>query len=567
MKSNPVQSLRILSPILFLTAAMPAEAEQMSDDFSDRPKLSGETATLSADTTSATMEPGEKHLASGRGRQHTVWAEWTAPANGTVVMNTLGTTFVHAMLAVYVGSDVSQLSTVAQGFDSTGGSLATLKFPVAAGQAYQIMLDSTHYNSLGDGPGTVNVRFSSQSIPASVVGEDVFANRPVLTGSQALGIANNKLASMDAYEFKTIGRREQTIWWEWTAPVTGEVTIDTLDSDFDTALTIFAGDPDSEDFFPDLDAIATGKDVPNSTRSLVKFQTQAGRTYQINVDGDHYSSYGEGNVVLRLNLVQNNRPAAIPGADVFERRGNLTGINAMGVASNIGFSLEASEQDYKGDRDKTAWWQWAAPADATMILDTINSSPIVYDKFITSVRIYGGSRLGELTEIASGNPISQSGWSQLTFDAKKGNIYQIVVDGGHYNGYGDGNIVLNLNLAPAPEISVQQPVGTELKDGKSRKSFGTVKIKSKGSTKLFTIRNTGKLPLTNLAVGKTGRNTGDFIVSRLPRTTLAPGASMNFPVVFSPRARGTKTATIVIRSNDKDESSFEIVVTGLAAAR
>jgi hypothetical protein len=72
MESNPIQSIRILSPILFLTAAMPVEAEQMSDDFSDRLRLSGETATLSADTTSATMEVDEKHLASGRIRQHTV---------------------------------------------------------------------------------------------------------------------------------------------------------------------------------------------------------------------------------------------------------------------------------------------------------------------------------------------------------------------------------------------------------------------------------------------------------------------------------------------------------------
>ncbi|RYD39596.1 MAG: choice-of-anchor D domain-containing protein, partial [Verrucomicrobiaceae bacterium] len=52
----------------------------------------------------------------------------------------------------------------------------------------------------------------------------------------------------------------------------------------------------------------------------------------------------------------------------------------------------------------------------------------------------------------------------------------------------------------APEISVQQPVGSELTDGKTQKSFGTVKIGKKSTVKTFTIKNVGTANLTGLVL-------------------------------------------------------------------
>lgn len=567
MKPIISRNPRFIGTGLLLATAIPTMAAQMTDSFDDRPQVSEASVVLTADTTNATIEPGEQHLSDDRGRKHTVWAEWIAPANGIVVIDTLGTTFSSAMIGIYTGLDVSDLSPVAQGFDPSGPNPASVRFPAAAGQAYQIMLDSTLYNSNGDGPGTVNIRFAAGDMPSSVVGEDLFANRGTLTGDQALGVANNKMASLDPYEPDTIGRRDKSVWWEWTAPATGKVTIDTLESDFNTTLTVFAGDTDTPDLFPILDAVAVGKDLPNSERSRVSFQTQAGRTYQINVDGDIYNTYGEGNIVLKLSLENNTAPAAIPGADSFGRRETLTGWNAAGVACNSNFTLEAFEPVTRGNRDKTAWWEWTAPADGLVILDTINSNPVSQNLFRTSLKLYSGTELGSLSEIASGTAIADTGWTRLAFTAKKGAVYQIVVDGGIYNAYGEGNIVLNLNRAPTPEISVQQPVKSELTDGKSKVSFGTVRLKSKSAARVFTIRNTGTAPLTNLAVSRTGKHSLDFIVANLPRTTLAPGASMSFSVTFAPRARGTRSAVIQIRSNDADENPFDVTVTGMGANR
>lgn len=133
---------------------------------------------------------------------------------------------------------------------------------------------------------------------------------------------------------------------------------------------------------------------------------------------------------------------------------------------------------------------------------------------------------------------------------------------------GDENpFVISLTGAaslPAPEIVVAQPAGSGLVDGKAKKSFGTVKVGKSGTAKIFTIRNTGTARLMGLSVSKDGANRKDFSITAPTRTSLAPGASTTFKVSFSPAAAGTRNAAIHIKSNDKDESPFDIKLTGAA---
>jgi len=117
---------------------------------------------------------------------------------------------------------------------------------------------------------------------------------------------------------------------------------------------------------------------------------------------------------------------------------------------------------------------------------------------------------------------------------------------------------------PAPEIVVAQPAGSGLVDGKAKKSFGTVKVGKAGVAKIFTIRNAGTAKLTGLSVSKDGANKKDFIITGPAKTSLAPGGYTTFQVKFAPAAAGTRNAAIHIRSNDKDESPFDIKLTGAA---
>ena len=130
-----------------------------------------------------------------------------------------------------------------------------------------------------------------------------------------------------------------------------------------------------------------------------------------------------------------------------------------------------------------------------------------------------------------------------------------------------GTGFVNVPVVNVPEISVKQPSSVELTDGVTKLSFGTVVIGDTGTAKTFTIKNNGKANLTGLAVTKNGANSANFIVTAPLSTTVAPGKTTTFTVSFKPSAKGTRTAAIHIKSNDADESPFDIQLTGAGAAK
>ena len=75
----------------------------------------------------------------------------------------------------------------------------------------------------------------------------------------------------------------RTVWWTWTAPTTGTVTIDTSGSSFDTVLGVYTGSS-----IASLSRIADNDDADYFTgviTSRVRFTAFAGETFQILVDG------------------------------------------------------------------------------------------------------------------------------------------------------------------------------------------------------------------------------------------------------------------------------------------
>lgn len=118
-------------------------------------------------------------------------------------------------------------------------------------------------------------------------------------------------------------------------------------------------------------------------------------------------------------------------------------------------------------------------------------------------------------------------------------------------------------VAPTvPEIDVQQPAGNSLEDGHTKVSFGTVSLGKTGKAKKFTIRNLGTGPLTDLTVTRDGANAKEFKVVQAAKTSLAPDSATSFTVTFKPTTKGLRSAAIHIKSNDGDEASFDVILTG-----
>jgi hypothetical protein len=115
--------------------------------------------------------------------------------------------------------------------------------------------------------------------------------------------------------------------------------------------------------------------------------------------------------------------------------------------------------------------------------------------------------------------------------------------------------------APAPEIAVEQPLGTDLASG-ATKDFGPV-VTGANNSLSFTIRNTGNADLTGLGIVVDGADAGLFTVTANPTSPVGgPGGGTTFIVRFAPTTVGPKTAALHIASNDADENPFNISLTG-----
>lgn len=123
-------------------------------------------------------------------------------------------------------------------------------------------------------------------------------------------------------------------------------------------------------------------------------------------------------------------------------------------------------------------------------------------------------------------------------------------------------IALQATALGLPLIAVSEPSGPEMKDGKAKRVFGSAPVGSTGTTQTYTITNNGAGDLNNLAVSKSGKASNDFILGPLSSTTVAPAATATFTITFAPTALKSRTASIVITSNDAKSGPFNFTVTG-----
>jgi Autotransporter beta-domain/HYDIN/CFA65/VesB-like, Ig-like domain len=124
----------------------------------------------------------------------------------------------------------------------------------------------------------------------------------------------------------------------------------------------------------------------------------------------------------------------------------------------------------------------------------------------------------------------------------------------------------------AAEIEVSGNFGAAILDGLdtpvvgNHTFFGSLSVNSASLARTFTITNTGTdvLNLGANAVSVSGENTGDFLVTGQPATTVAPlGGTTTFVITFDPTFGGTRTTIVSINSDDADENPFDFRVSGV----
>src|SRR5262245_14777047 len=151
--------------------------------------------------------------------------------------------------------------------------------------------------------------------------------------------------------------------------------------------------------------------------------------------------------------------------------------------------------------------------------------------------------------------------SSLTANVAAGTYYLIVRSSGGYGNVGQYRLTGAVvpGVVTAPEISVLLK-GTDLTSG-GDVNFGST-IVGAPVAKTFTVQNLGNGDLTLSQLNGSVFPTGFSLVTGLGATTLIPGQSTTFTVQLSAAAAGSFGGTIHVLSNDADEGSFDIGLSG-----
>lgn len=117
-----------------VTVTVPA-----NDNFASATVITGSQGTTNGTNIRATKESGEPNHAGNSGGA-SVWYNWTAPTNGSVTIDTIGSTF-DTLLAVYTGSAVGSLTSIGSDHGSAGNGASRVTFTATSGTTYRIAVE------------------------------------------------------------------------------------------------------------------------------------------------------------------------------------------------------------------------------------------------------------------------------------------------------------------------------------------------------------------------------------------------------------------------------------------
>jgi hypothetical protein len=285
---------------------------------------------------------------------------------------------------------------------------------------------------------TVTVNQSDETVHATFIRisppNDDFAAAQLMSGTNASVNGTTKDATRETGEpdhSSDSWSGDHTVWYSWTAPHTGDWTVDTCTAAIDSILAVYTGSQ--------LGSLAKLKDdnngCPNKPDgsqnfgSKLTFRATAGTTYRM-VVGDAGGAM-QNTFTLALNAI----PA--PPNDAFDNAQLMNGTSASVNGTNVSATRESSDP-WGGtpNAERSVWYKWTAPFSGSATLDTCTTN---YD---TLLSVHTSRFFGLVN--SSNNDCSSGFGSKLTFNAQNGQTFHFGVDG--CCGAPAGTFTLGLNL-------------------------------------------------------------------------------------------------------------------------
>ena len=386
-----------------LSAAVPITIPSSNDLFAGSTVVSGPEFELAGQVGIASLEPGEP--AHDRRLNRSLWWSWTAPANGLLVLSSDRAGDVTTL--VYTGTTLTQLTQVAR-MDYE----PNIELPVVAGRTYHLVAAAGQSSAVSAIAGRFHER------PPN----DDFASRiPLLGNSLSFSNSNFAATSQPGEPVHGGGGERRTLWWTWTAPDEGTLTLKAHGQKFHGAIAVYTNNS-----LTNLKKIA--ENGTHEHRALT-LHTRAGWVYQIAVDGQGYPFESRGEFLFDLRF----DPA--PSNDLFADRATLTGLPTAAMADNSRGSIELGEPaPGTHPANKTLWWQWTAPRTARVAV-TFHSCCYI-------AAVYQGSSLQILTRVPG--QLMERG--PFTFQAQSGQTYVLQISG--FEGYDGGEFTVEIRDCP-----------------------------------------------------------------------------------------------------------------------
>lgn len=257
-----------------------------NDDLSRAVPLTGAHISATGDLTAATTQSAEPRDTYPYGLR-SIWWTWTAPTTGAVELNACGSSTTPT-LDVFTGTTAA-LTRAAINTGATGcGGRARLTIGAQAGTTYWIRLSGS--------AGAVRLQIAPPD-------NDLFAAAQPITGRLA-DVSGSLLgaARQDGEPADVPNGAGRTLWYAWTAPEDGRLTVDTCTAATASGVAVYRGTT-----LAGLTPIAPAGDQQScpSAGDTRTVPVQSGQAYRIVVDG---TTAAAGAITLRLRFSGDSTP-------------------------------------------------------------------------------------------------------------------------------------------------------------------------------------------------------------------------------------------------------------------
>jgi hypothetical protein len=294
-------------------------------------------------------------------------------------------------------------------FDGVPRLLALTNLPPG-----QYTLTATAVNSNGVGFTSCPLSFTVVPAPpndqfyrATHISGTSYATNTTLVGASVEPI---EPADLNVYSIVPL----RSLWWCWTAPVSGPFTAEAFGEQLSTELAVYVG--------PNLGELTPVVSADIGSNVLAAFKATAGTHYFFRVTGRGAT----GPLSFRL------RAGNPPSNDDFANRLALTGANFAINANNFDATRETSVLGDDAYSPASVWWRWTAPAAGRYLIAAHG------DGLYLALSVY---------RVTNGAALPSQFEPRVTFDAVAGEQFDIRAAG---SGGTMGNFTLSISDLVAP---------------------------------------------------------------------------------------------------------------------